>query len=200
MARASLRENILESAVEEFHRLGYNGCSVEDITRHAGVPKGSFYSHFKSKEELAVQVIEAYLEAAPHGVLSNTALTSLKRLKQHFSLLIKPFAESGYEKGCLLGNFSNEIADHSALVRGKLREAFARWAALLSQAIRDGQESGEISTAHKPETWASLLLSSYEGALLRTRVTKDPSALREFETITLRLIGRVSGRNPRLAE
>src|ERR1700744_1503135 len=108
MARASLRENILESAVQEFHRLGDNGCSVEDITRHAGVPKGSFYSHFKSKEELAVHVIQAYMEAAPSAVLSNTAIAPLKRLKQHFSALIRLFVDSGYEKGCLLGNFSNE--------------------------------------------------------------------------------------------
>jgi TetR/AcrR family transcriptional repressor of nem operon len=188
MGRPNLREKILESAVEEFHRLGYNGCSVEDITRHAGVPKGSFYNHFKSKEELAVEVIESYLQATPHAVLCDSKVSPLKRLKQHFSLLAQPCVESGYERGCLLGNFASEIADHSELIRLKLKEGFSRWTSLLVQAISDGQASGEISKAHRPETWASFLLSTYEGALLRSRATKDPRALREFDAIALTVL------------
>jgi TetR/AcrR family transcriptional repressor of nem operon len=188
MPRASLRENILESALEEFHRLGFNACSVEDITRHARVPKGSFYNHFKSKEELALHVIDLYVEAAPNDILGNIAIAPLKRLKQHFTLLAQVFVDSGFQRGCLLGNFVSELADHSPVVQQKLQSAFARWAELLTKVIREGQESGEISNAHKAESWAGFLLSAYEGALLRTRASKDPRALREFNTVALTLL------------
>lgn len=188
MPRASLRENILESALEEFHRLGFNACSVEDITRHAGAPKGSFYNHFKSKEDLAVHVIDLYVEATPHEILNNASISPLKRLKQHFSLLTQYFIDSGYQRGCLLGNFASELADHSQVVQQKLQSVFARWTEHLAKVIREGQQTGEISSLHKAESWAGFLLSAYEGALLRTRAAKDPRALREFNAVALTLL------------
>ncbi|WP_406424298.1 TetR/AcrR family transcriptional regulator [Streptomyces sp. NBC_00873] len=54
MARASLRENLITAAVEQFHIHGYAAAGVKDITDAAGAPKGSFYNHFESKEALAV--------------------------------------------------------------------------------------------------------------------------------------------------
>src|SRR5712664_1441331 len=63
MPRVSVREEIVESALVEFHRRGFSACSVEDITRAAGVPKGSFYNHFKSKEELGAEVVRRYSAA-----------------------------------------------------------------------------------------------------------------------------------------
>jgi TetR/AcrR family transcriptional repressor of nem operon len=109
-------------------------------------------------------------------------------LKQHFTLLAQVFVDSGFQRGCLLGNFVSELADHSPVVQQKLQSAFARWAELLTKVIREGQESGEISNAHKAESWAGFLLSAYEGALLRTRASKDPRALREFNTVALTLL------------
>jgi TetR/AcrR family transcriptional repressor of nem operon len=188
MPRVSLRENILESALEQFHRLGFAACSVEDITRHAGVPKGSFYNHFKSKEDLAVHVIDLYVEAAPNDILGNTSITPLKRLKQHFGLLAQVFIDSGFQRGCLLSNFVSELADHSPVVQQKLHSALAQWTEHLAKVIREGQQSGEISSAHKAESWAGFLLSAYEGALMRTRAAKDPRPLREFNTLALTLL------------
>jgi TetR/AcrR family transcriptional repressor of nem operon len=186
--RVNLRENILVSGLEQFHRLGFNACSVEDITRHAGVPKGSFYNHFKSKEDLALRVIELYVEAGPHAVLGLESVPPLQRLKKHFAQLTQTFVDSGYQRGCLLGNFATELSDHNPLVQQKLQSMFSRWSDLLAVVIRKGQERGEISRAHKPESWAGFLLSAYEGTLLRTRVARDPRALREFNSIALTVL------------
>ncbi len=48
-----VRERLLEAGVRIFSKSGFNGCSVQDITECAGVPKGSFYNHFDSKEAWA---------------------------------------------------------------------------------------------------------------------------------------------------
>lgn len=188
MARISLREDILKSGLEEFHRLGFNACSVEDITRHAGAPKGSFYNHFRSKEDLAVQVIDLYARAAPNEVLDNASISPLKRIKQHFSLLAQVFVDSGYQGGCLLCNFVSELADHNPGVQRQLQGIFGRWAGHLTEVIREGQQSGEISNAQKAEAWAGFLLSAYEGAILRARACKDPRALREFNSVALSVL------------
>lgn len=183
MPKPNVRERILESGLEQMHRLGYNACSVEDITTHAGVPKGSFYNHFKSKEDLAVEVIDRYVEAKPQSYLLNTSIAPTKRLKQYFTLLTQSFVDSGYKQGCLLGNFANELADHSPQVREKLKAVFDRWTKQLAEVIEEGQERGEITSAQKPQVLASFLLSAYEGTLLRARVANDSGVLREFNAI-----------------
>ena len=59
MAKPSARDRILDAAVQTLHERGFNGCGVQDITDAAGVPKGSFYSHFDSKEALAPRLSTA---------------------------------------------------------------------------------------------------------------------------------------------
>src|ERR1700744_3040859 len=104
MPRPNVRENIVESALDQFHRMGFNGCSVDDITRAAGVPKGSFYNHFKGKEDLALEGIRRYSTESPREALERKDLTPLKRLKKYFSVLSELVADAGCRGGCLLGN------------------------------------------------------------------------------------------------
>ena len=63
MVRASshdVRDRLLEAGVRMFRQSGFNGCSVQDITDAAGVPKGSFYNHYDSKEALGAAAIDHY--------------------------------------------------------------------------------------------------------------------------------------------
>lgn len=48
------KDKIYDAAVHEFNERGFNNASIEDITRAAKVAKGSFYTHFQSKEDLAL--------------------------------------------------------------------------------------------------------------------------------------------------
>ena len=190
MPKPNVRDKIVQAGVDRFHRAGFNGSSVEDITDLAGVPKGSFYNHFESKEELAVEVIDRYVEQGPHAVLSDTAIPPVKRLKRHFAALGESFVDSGYRKGCLLGNFSGELADHSAAVRHRLGTAFDEWVKRIANVIKEGQEAGEVDSKLKPGELAGILVSAYEGSLLRARVANDPTALKEFMGVGFsRLIG-----------
>ena len=56
----SVRDRLLQAGVLVFSRSGFNGSSVQDITDAAGVPKGSFYNHFDSKEGLGAAAIEHF--------------------------------------------------------------------------------------------------------------------------------------------
>jgi TetR/AcrR family transcriptional repressor of nem operon len=57
MAKPNLREEILTAGLATLHGRGFNATSVQDITEAAGVPKGSFYNHFASKEDLGAAVV-----------------------------------------------------------------------------------------------------------------------------------------------
>src|SRR5712691_5317906 len=87
MARHSLREEIVEAALEQFHAYGFNAAGVKDITDSAGVPKGSFYNHFDSKEALAVVALERYAESRGIEDLADRSVAPLARLRGHFELL-----------------------------------------------------------------------------------------------------------------
>jgi len=190
MAKLSSRDEIVRAGLDQFHRAGFNGSSVDDITDLAGVPKGSFYNHFKSKEDLALEVIGRYIEQKPSELLSDSAVPPLKRLKAYFSALGQEFVDSGYKKGCLLGNFSSELADHSGAVRRRLESAFDDWAERLAGVIKEAQRVGEVDSRLKPEQLAGALLSAWEGALLRARVAGDAVALNEFMAVGF---GRLMG-------
>jgi TetR/AcrR family transcriptional repressor of nem operon len=190
MAKRNVRDRVVRAGLDQFHRVGFNGSSVEDITHLAEVPKGSFYNHFKSKEDLAVEVIDRYIEQGLHAMLGETGIPPLKRLRGYFSALGQEFVDSGCKKGCLLGNFSSELADHSGPVRQRLESAFDNWVKRIAGVIREAQKVGEVDSRLKPEQLAGALLSAWEGALLRARVAGDAAPLKEFMAIGFgRLIG-----------
>ena len=181
MPKPNVREQLIEAGTAVFHRAGFHGCSVEDITRAAGVPKGSFYNHFESKEDLAVEALSRYVESTPQGVLSNASVPPVKRLKRYFELLAADFVASKYQRGCLVGNLSAELADHSPKVQAKLGALFVSWTKSLAEVVKQGQASGEIQSTLEAATLAGFLLSAWEGTLLRVRATRDERLLKQFQ-------------------
>ena len=111
------------------HRQGFNGTAVQDITDAARLPKGSFYNYFESKEALALEVIDRYAkqDAERASVLSDESISPVDRLRRYFASLAANLAEQNYERGCLMGNFSTELADQSRLIRDRLSSNFAAW-------------------------------------------------------------------------
>jgi TetR/AcrR family transcriptional repressor of nem operon len=180
MPKPNVRDKIVQAGIDQFHRVGFNGSSVEDITDLAAVPKGSFYNHFKSKEDLALEVIDRYIEHAPHALLADTGVPPVKRLKRYFASFVEEFVASGCKKGCLLGNFSSELADHSGPVRRRLETTFDDWVKRIANVIKEAQVAGEVDSKLKSEQLAGVLLSAFEGALLRARASGDSTALKEF--------------------
>jgi TetR/AcrR family transcriptional repressor of nem operon len=185
MARHNVREQIVEAGLKTLLHKGFNACGVRDITEAAGVPTGSFYNHFASKEALGAEIVERYARESPRRKdLRDKALPPLERLRRHFAGLNQMYADLDYGRGCLLGNFSAELADHSPLIRERLAALSASWTKDIEDAVRDAQADGSASTKSNPADLAAFLLDAYEGALLRARVEKSGAPLDRFMTIT----------------
>jgi TetR/AcrR family transcriptional repressor of nem operon len=185
MARPSVRNKIVEAALKVFVEKGFNACSVQDITDAAGVPKGSFYNHFASKEALGAEIVVLYGKGnTRREILADQSIPALDRLQRHFTALNRFFSGEGCEYGCLIGNFSAELSDQSPLIREELLKVFKRWTAEIEFAIRDGQAEGSISKKLKAGEIASFLINAYEGTILRARVDKTPRAFKAFMKVT----------------
>jgi TetR/AcrR family transcriptional regulator, transcriptional repressor for nem operon len=184
MAKANVREQIVEAGSRLLLNHGFNATSVQDITTAAGVPKGSFYNHFESKEALGSEVVDRYGETSgSRAAIRNLALPGLERLRAHYDHLIAIYVGLNCERGCLLGNFSAELAGQSEPIRESLRQLYARWIAEIEVAIREGQAQGTISTALAPEVLAAFLTDSFEGAILRARVEKSQAPFDVFKKV-----------------
>jgi TetR/AcrR family transcriptional repressor of nem operon len=181
MARHNVREQIVEAGLKTLLHKGFNACGVRDITEAAGVPTGSFYNHFASKEALGAEIVERYARETPRRKdLRDQGLPPLERLQRHFAGLNQMYADLGYGRGCLLGNFSAELADQSPLIRERLAALSASWTKDIEDAVRDAQADGSVSTKSNPADLAAFLLDAYEGALLRARVEKSGAPLDRF--------------------
>jgi TetR/AcrR family transcriptional regulator, transcriptional repressor for nem operon len=181
MARPNVKEQIVQAGLKILLDKGFNGVGVQEITDTAGVPKGSFYNHFESKEALGAEIVERYgMDNTRRQVLLDTSLPALKRLRGHFEGLNELFVKSKFERGCLLGNFSAELCNQSSVIRQRLVELYTRWSKDIELAIRDGQAEGTIPHDKKAADIAAFLLDAYEGALLRARVERSRAPFDRF--------------------
>ena len=181
MARASTKEQIVQAGLKILLDKGFNGVGVEEITETAGVPKGSFYNHFESKEALGAEIVERYgMDGTRRQVLLDKSLPALARLRGHFEGLNNLFVKSKFERGCLLGNFSAELSNQSAVIRERLAELYQHWSRDIELAIVDGQAEGTIPPGKNAADIAAFLLDAYEGALLRARVERSRASFDRF--------------------
>jgi TetR/AcrR family transcriptional repressor of nem operon len=183
-----MRAEIVEAGLAQFHERGFNAAAVKDITDRAGVPKGSFYNHFESKEALALVALEAYGEVVRLTDLADESVEPVARIRAHFEFLRDGVINSELTKGCLLGNLGTEIIDHSETIRTGVRDGLALWTELLSKAIAAGQEAGGIRKELDPDQAARYLLSAWEGTLIQVRAFKSAEVFESFFELTFSTI------------
>jgi TetR/AcrR family transcriptional repressor of nem operon len=181
MTRPNTREQIVKAGLRCLLERGYNGVGVQDITAAAGVPKGSFYNHFDSKEALGAEIVERYgAGSTRREILTDTSVAPLDRLRRHFERLNVIFTDAKFERGCILGNFSAELSGQSDLIRASLGDLYGRWTGDLENVIRDAQKRGDVTNKTSAADIAAFLLDAYEGALLRARVERTSRPFERF--------------------
>ena len=89
MPKPNVREQLMEAGLRTLHSQGFNGCAVQDITQAAGVPKGSFYNHFESKEALALAALEMFWVngTARRALLADASIDPVALLRLDFKTL-----------------------------------------------------------------------------------------------------------------
>ena len=121
MSKPNFRDQILTAGLKALHSRGFNATSVQDITEAAGVPKGSFYNHFASKEDLGAAVVEQYTlrTAKRRAILADVRLAPMARIRSYFEAMVALPKYPG-APGCLLGNFGAELSNQSPAIRERV--------------------------------------------------------------------------------
>jgi TetR/AcrR family transcriptional repressor of nem operon len=180
MPRISVRPQIVDSALEQFHTRGFHNCSVEDITKAAGVPKGSFYNHFPSKDALAVEVLRQYASRSVWRASDDSELPPLVRLRQRFEAMRDTLVGREYTRGCLFANMGSELADLNEDVRAEVEASLKYRSDVATEMLHDAQQAGELAQSHDAAILGPFLVNAWEGVVTRAKVSKSSEALDGF--------------------
>src|ERR1700704_203261 len=104
------KQRLLDAGLAMLLEHGYNDLGIQALLMATGTPKGSFYHHFRDKEDFALQVIDQYMtevHAAFDVCLGDTLQPPLHRVRRFFELTEQKYREDGY-MGCLLGGLGQE--------------------------------------------------------------------------------------------
>ncbi|KRQ20433.1 hypothetical protein AOT83_06730 [Mycobacteroides sp. H001] len=182
-----VRRRLLAAGLELVHHRGFAASGVKDITDTAGVPKGSFYAYFASKEEFATAILECYWADIEHRLLPilGVKAPAPQQITRFFHALADQHEAGGFLLGCLLGNLALELGGSSDAVRNQLASILDRWDAALTECVRVGQESGIIRTDLDAGALAASLIEGWEGAALRGKVARSRAPYDRFEAVTV---------------
>ncbi|HWE35819.1 MAG TPA: TetR family transcriptional regulator C-terminal domain-containing protein [Isosphaeraceae bacterium] len=191
MGRETTKTTLLEAGKKLFLEKGYNHAGIEAILQEAGVPKGSFYHFFESKEDFGLQVIDHFASAYEVEIerhLGDEALSPLDRLRDYYEVKCVRLQSQECRGGCLAGKLSQEMADQSEAFRDRLDTVFRRWVDRHAECLKQAQAAGELSPDIDPRELAEFWLSSWQGAVLRAKTIRSTAPLRTFLNVMFRSV------------
>ncbi|MEV1067817.1 TetR/AcrR family transcriptional regulator [Streptomyces sp. NPDC050263] len=203
MGRTSdAREKILSAAQSLIELRGYSALGVAEICKTAGVPKGSFYYFFESKEALALAVVDEHW--AEQRRTWTAALTGdaepLRRLRQLFEE-----TEAGQRAGqqgcgtvagCLFGNLTLELSNQTEAVRVRLQEIFEAQVEMVESVVAEVLGRGEITVTDTGAA-ARAVVAQLEGQVMFAKLYNDTDRLGPLWQNCLALLG--AAREPRVS-
>lgn len=183
MKRIHDKNDIVQVGLDLVLSRGFNATGVEAVLKQANVPKGSFYNFFSSKEEFALAIIDKFVAdrvEVLYPIFNDQSLPPLERVRSSFETLIAIFEGAECSKGCLIGNLGQEMADQFENVRQRLENSLQEWAKSVSELLLQAQKENAITADMNTDMLAENLISSFQGALLRSKVKKSPEPLKNF--------------------
>ncbi|MBI5925781.1 MAG: TetR family transcriptional regulator C-terminal domain-containing protein [Aquabacterium sp.] len=185
--KTDIPRRLSEAGYALFNQLGYNATGIQQITDKAGVPKGSFYNHFESKEAFAAQIIRnygAWVDKAWDAAMQDAPADSVGAMRHLFASFIQHHENTGLQ-GCLVGNFAAEMAESSATCRAVLCGVMVGWRERLAELIAQGQAQHLIRSDLNALTLSGFFWDAWEGAVLRMKVEHSTQALKEVVDLML---------------
>ncbi|EJE8556281.1 TetR/AcrR family transcriptional regulator [Vibrio vulnificus] len=184
------RQHILDVGYQLVVNQGFTAVGLSQLLKEAGVPKGSFYHYFKSKEQFGQALIEDYF----HQYLARLEAHFNQRNNSGFDNLISYFSRwLSIEKGvcnanrCLVVKLSAEVSDLSEAMRNTLSQGAQRIILELASAVQTGIDDGSITVNNATAT-AQQLYQQWLGASLLNKLMQDQTHLEQCLASTKQIL------------
>jgi TetR/AcrR family transcriptional repressor of nem operon len=182
MSEPHTKERIIEAAEEIMWKRSFHSVGLNEILKAVGVPKGSFYHWFESKEHFGVELLKHYIAAATdeknHALFSDQVEKHpMKRLIAFLETSIVKFEESGKKCPCLVLKLASEVTDLSEPMRQVLAGGMKTWLGLLAGVFDEAKVLGYIRKDVDPAAEAELFRDLWAGAIQRSTICRSTAPM-----------------------
>lgn len=177
------RESLLRAGVAALTEKGFAATGIDEILKSVGVPKGSFYHFFASKEAFGAELItlyDHYFVRKLDQFLLDENLTPLQRIDAFCRDAERGMARFEFRRGCLVGNLGQEMNALPESFREQLHQVLLGWQARTERCLQEAQAHGEIGRQVDCTRLAAFFWIGWEGAVLRAKLERQARPLRIF--------------------
>lgn len=174
-----LKQKLLNVGFDIISEQGFAGVGVMTIINAAGATKGSFYHHFKSKDDFGRILLDDYFEehlASLSQFLTNTAITRQERVQAYFENWCSTKVTEDFRIKCLVVKLSGEISGTSNDMQKSLNSGAEKIISCMSAFFDQGIVEGDFSLENSYET-SRAIYSLWLGSTLLCALQKDRSIL-----------------------
>ena len=178
-AAHATKQRLLDAGMAMLLKHGYHDLGIQALLDATQVPKGSFYHHFRDKEDFALQAIDEYMSKVHAGLdacLHDASCPPLARVRNFFEATRQSYRSEGY-MGCMLGGLGQELSGVSETFRRRVEACISEIARRLAVCLAEARKCGDLPSTANPKQMASLLVDCWEGAALRSRLKGSPAPL-----------------------
>jgi len=180
------REKLIEAGIAAFLENGYHGTGLKQVLDAAGVPKGSFYNYFDSKEAFGAAAIDQYAAdlADTFSASMRNASDPVDGLRRFFEHQMGEFKRARFSGGCLVANLGGEV-ECSPKCRDALSSALKKYQGAIAGKLAEAQDAGLVRSDIPAAALANLLVDAWEGAVIRMKIEHSLTPLEDCLKHTL---------------
>jgi len=177
---AVTRKKLLLTATDLIRRKGFVATRIDDVCEIAGVTKGAFFHHFKTKEDLAEGCLAAWAQALADRLKKapfQKAGTPRKRALGAMDFFIRLLDDPNTVKSCPVGTTIQETSETHPLLREAAQQCFTRLKDFFKAVLDEACEARKprVDTASLADLW----ISAMQGSLILYKASGDPSVIRK---------------------
>jgi TetR/AcrR family transcriptional repressor of nem operon len=184
------RQHILDTGYKLIVSKGFSSVGLTEILQSAGVPKGSFYYYFKSKEQFSEEIISNYFKeylVALENIFQPRGSSAYNRLMEYWQRWIETQSDSCVDQKCLVVKLSAEVADLSEPMRIALLKGSSQVVQRIARCIEAGIADGSIVKSDAAVT-AEFLYNMWLGATLMSKLQRNDDGLQLAMRITISIL------------
>lgn len=174
------REHLLATGERLCLQRGFTGMGLNELLKTAGVPKGSFYHYFRSKELFGVVMLERYykdyLERLA-GHFEKGAGNYRDRFLAYYGDILKNACQHSRIQGCLTVKLSAEVCDLSEDMNAAMDKGVSKVIALLAQTLENGRKENSLIFQGDAQNAAQVFYSLWLGANLQAKISRSTAPL-----------------------
>lgn len=188
-----VRKHVLKTAEVIISGKGFSAVGLNEILKASGVPKGSFYHYFGSKEAFGEELLKSYFseyQSSLDSLLSRPGMSGAERLLSYWESWLETQSTCDPKGKCLTVKLAAEVCDLSEAMRNVLARETGRVIARLAQTVEEGISDGSLPATLNPRGTATTLYQLWLGASLRGKITRDRGPMESALEATKVLLGQ----------